>query len=85
MPKILDPPEATEQAHKDTARDLLQSPAANLNDWERQFLGSIAASRTLTRHQRERFDAIVLAQQHRPAAEGGTMSIEDMRKLGVNI
>jgi hypothetical protein len=84
-PKLLDPPEATEQSHKDTARDLLQSPTAKLSDWERQFLGSIAESRSLTRHQRERFDAIVGAQQHRPAGEGSTISIDDMRKLGVRI
>jgi uncharacterized protein YdaU (DUF1376 family) len=84
-PKLLEPREATEQSHKDAARDLLQSPTAKLSDWERQFLGSIAESRSLTRHQRERFDAIVGAQQHRPAGEGSTISIDDMRKLGVRI
>jgi Protein of unknown function (DUF1376) len=84
-PKLLEPREATEQSHKDVARDLLQSPTAKLSDWERQFLGSIAESRSLTRHQRERFDAIVGAQQHRPSGEGSTISIDDMRKLGVRI
>jgi uncharacterized protein YdaU (DUF1376 family) len=84
-PKLLEPREATEQTHKDIARDLLQSPTAKLSDWERQFLGSIAESRSLTRHQRERFDAIVGAQQHRPSGEGSTISIDDMRKLGVRI
>jgi uncharacterized protein YdaU (DUF1376 family) len=59
--------EGFEDAHKDIARNLIQS--GNCTDWEKQFLGSIATSRSLSRHQRERFDAIVASQELRPAAE----------------
>lgn len=60
--KILEEKEVVDAStHKETIRELLAT--RKLTDWEKQFLGSLASTRTLTRFQREKLDAIIGAKE----------------------
>ena len=64
--KILEEKEVVDAStHKETIRELLAT--RKLTDWEKQFLGSLASTRTLTRFQREKLDAIIGAKEFNTA------------------